>query len=89
MDKEPVKPSTDALGLYEPCPNPTVNELAERLHPSHREAFKENYVKFISKGQEISVYADGCYDMFHLGHARQLEQIVEEEAEDFMQHWAH
>lgn len=75
MDKAPSSTYNTVLKLYDPSPHPSIDELAERMLPSQRDVFKEHFVKMTANSQEISVYADGCYDMFHLGHARQLEQI--------------
>jgi len=75
MDKSAKKATENAPSIFEACATPTMDELAERLAPEHRDVFKQNFTKMTKEGKQIVVYADGCFDMFHLGHARQLEQI--------------
>ena len=53
----------------------SLSEVTSRLPESLRPAFSSEFSKRASNGRKIRVYSDGCFDLFHFGHARQLEQI--------------
>lgn len=52
----------------------TVEDIAKRLPEKYREALRRNIKEKIESGKQIRIMCDGVYDMFHLGHARSLEQ---------------
>jgi choline-phosphate cytidylyltransferase len=54
--------------------NLSIETIAERLAPEFHEALIAEFNVRVKK-PKIRVYSDGCWDMFHFGHARQFEQI--------------
>ena len=55
---------------------PKISEIADRLPKEYRKTFLSEISKRSDNGKkQVRVYSDGCYDMFHFGHMRQLEQI--------------
>ena len=53
----------------------SIEEIAKRLPEEYRQRLTEEFTKRTANDRKIRVYSDGCWDMFHYGHARQLEQI--------------
>ena len=58
-----------------PIKTPTTEELTERLPAQFRPAFLAELKKRVAAGKKVRVYSDGCFDLFHYAHARQLEQV--------------
>ena len=53
-----------------------ISEVADRLPKEYRKNFLSELKKRSDNGKrKIRVYSDGCFDMFHFGHMRQMEQI--------------
>ena len=61
--------------MNKPPQNLSIEELAERLPQEFRKAFNAEYKQRSSKSGKLRVYSDGCFDLFHYGHARQFEQV--------------
>ena len=53
----------------------SIEEIAKRLPEEYRAKLIQEFNKRTASGRKIRVYSDGCWDMFHYGHARQFEQI--------------
>ena len=70
-----VEKNNHSIDLYSPIETPSIEELENRLMEEHRKVFRTNFLNKTKDNQRIIVYADGCFDMFHLGHSRMLEQI--------------
>ena len=70
-----VEKNNHSIDLYSPIETPSLEELENRLMEEHRKVFRTNFLNKTKDNQRIIVYADGCFDMFHLGHSRMLEQI--------------
>lgn len=75
MNTTNYKGLESAPGIYKESARPTLKELENRLPPDFREQFTKNFTEKTKGDKQIVVYADGCYDMFHFGHAYQLKQI--------------
>ena len=52
-----------------------IEEIADRLPEKFRAPLVAEFNKLTKSDRKIRVYSDGCWDMFHFGHARQFEQI--------------
>ena len=52
-----------------------TQEIADRLPFKYRSVFLRELQKRLKSGKKLRIYSDGCWDMFHYGHARQFEQI--------------
>jgi choline-phosphate cytidylyltransferase len=53
----------------------SIEEIAKRLPEEYRQKLIQEFKKKTANNRKIRVYSDGCWDMFHYGHARQFEQI--------------
>lgn len=62
----------DDFASYKAC---SIDEVATRLPPREAVTLVREFRRRSAGGRRVTVYSDGCFDMFHIGHARQLEQI--------------
>ena len=53
----------------------SIEEISKRLPEEYRAKLIQEFRKRTANGRKIRIYSDGCWDMFHYGHARQFEQI--------------
>ncbi len=47
-----------------------LKEISLRLEPAQQQIFMDSLEKIINENKQIKIYADGCFDLFHYGHAR-------------------
>ena len=73
MKKETIK-KIELNRLFSSFPT-KIEEIANRLPVEYQSKLIDEFKKRTRNGQKIRIYSDGCWDMFHYGHARQFEQI--------------